>query len=391
MANPFHHSFRKGHPVNGPEPSATLIYVALGPNPAPTLNLFATYALEKLPGASAVLVTDRAELWEASFPGAVLSYSDSDRNPAIVLAESREVSRRLIANGYWVRALERIFALEKACEYIRDERPVIHFESDCFSQVTPEVLSELELRCRGAAVPSDAPSSGCASILFAPSRRSLLKGIEGLADILGQQSSWISDMELLGLGIKLGVLEELPTRPEHGWPIRVFSKDGETTASTLIFDASALGLYLFGKDPLHTEGKIMGGYQHVRFEHDLSSWQWDIQPSKAPNAADFLIELTAGQFGRIVPANLHVHSKELLPALKERSDFWNRLMGEANGTSTRLERTGNSPYRFIGLTTSEKLGYFWSQNHHHKLLLVRSFVQRMLAILTRTPGEGEKW
>jgi len=377
--------------VNEPEPSATLIYVALGPNPAPTLNLFASYALEKLPGASAVLVTDRVEHWEASFPGSVISYSDSDRNPAIVLAESREVSRRFVANGYWVRTLERIFALQKACEYIRHERPVIHFESDCFSQVTPEVLSELESRCRGTAVPSDAPSSGCASILFAPSRGSLIKGIEALADILGQQSSWISDMELLGLGIRSGVLEELPTRPERGWPIRHFSEDGEATPSTLIFDASALGLYLFGKDPLHTEGKIMGGYQHVRFEHDISSWQWDIQPSKAPNDGDFLIELTAGEFGHVVPANLHVHSKELLPALKKSSDFWNRLVREANGTARRLERTGSSPYEFIGLTRSEKLGYFWSQNHRHKLLLLRSFVQRMFAILTRSPAEGEKW
>lgn len=377
--------------MNAPKPSATLIYVALGPNPAPTLNLFASYALEKLPGSSAVLVTDGVENWEASFPGAVISYGDSDRNPAIVLAEGREVSRRFVANGYWVRTLERIFALEKACEYIRDERPVIHFESDCFSQVTPEVLSELELRCRGTAVPSDTPSSGCASILFAPSRQSLLKGIEDLADILGQQSSWISDMELLGLGIRSGVIEELPTRPEHGWPIRGFSKGGGATSSKLIFDANALGLYFFGRDPLHTEGKILGGYQHVRFEHDISSWQWDIQPSKPPNDADYLVELTAGQFGHVVPANLHVHSKELLPALKKNSDFWNRLIREANGTTTRLERTGNSSYQFIGLTTSEKLGYFWSQNHHHKLILVRSFVQRMFAILTRSPGEGEKW
>lgn len=370
-------------------PSATFVYVSLGPNAAPTLSLFAQRALDRLPGARAVLVTDRVSVWEATFPGSIIAYKEVDRHPALVLAERREVSRRLVANGYWILTLERLFALRSACDVITGSEPVIHLESDSLSQVDADVLAELQLRCTEIAVPSDAALSGCASILFSPDGNTLKRGLDNLSNLLLQQTGWISDMKLLGLGIKAGVVQELPTRPENGWPIG--RQPGSGPPRTLVFDALALGLYLFGRDPLHTGGKIVGGYQHAKFEHDLSQWKWMIAKSKKRGARGLQLAIQTDELGHIFPGNLHVHSKEVLPELSLDSEYWSRLLEEANGTKPRLARPGNSPYRFQRLSLREKFSFLIRTSSAEKKLLLTALVRKMSGSAIAQPDSGREW
>ena len=371
------------------DPTATFVFVSLGLNPAPTLSLFAQRALEQLPGSRAILVTDRPAHWDSTFPGSVIRYTGEDRDSAVLMAEKREISRRLVANGYWILTLERIFALRCAVQQSVSSEPLIHLESDSLSQVNSEVLDQLKARCSKIAVPSDAPGSGCASILFAPNADSLRQGLDELSTLLGRQTEWISDMELLGLGIDAGLVEELPTRPSMGWTIP--PKTGSTAPRLLIFDALALGLYLFGRDPLHTDGEILGGYQHARFEVELNTWEWRLRASEGPKPRRYTVEGSTAPFTSILPGNLHVHSKELIPEINPESEYWSRLLDEANGLTARTARTGISPYRFQRLPIWKRVVFFQSKTRSEKRDLVRALLRKVLRAILVRRDRRRKW
>lgn len=306
-----------------------LIYVHLGDNPAPTLNHFSSLARNQELWEELLLVTDKPEN-NRNFPGRVIAYSRSRADPRLKKVLSSHKVRDRVAGGFWNYSLERIFALGEAAK-VSGNSSIIHVESDVYLATTRDHLQVLSQRVVRTAVPRHGTDLATAAVLISPSGIRLLNDLDRLLDLLSQISlttrGFVSDMELLGRALSEDILQELPTSVELAWPL---SASG--LGNRLVFDAASLGQYLFGVDPIHNRGLRFSGYMNPRAPVNLSSCSWRI---RQPAGEGPVIEISTN--GLVLElANLHVHSKELIPTLDPVNDRWRRALNEANRECERL-------------------------------------------------------
>jgi hypothetical protein len=136
-------------------------------------------------------------------------------------------------------------------------------------------------------------------------------------------------MELLGYALENNWAGELPSFPR--------GKDQSTckyNTKFLLFDGAAIGQYLLGVNPIHTNGIVVSGYKNPYVETDFSDVKWDV--SNFPGSKIPTIKLIY-MYDTYYMANLHVHSKDLLSQISSTSNEWKRIVFEANG-GTRIER-----------------------------------------------------
>jgi hypothetical protein len=349
-----------------------LVFVHLGRNSSPTLLPFATQAWECLPASRLFLITDQPSLWSSTFPGRVIHYAGDSRREIFEYLEFHFPVLKQQAGGYAIRTLERLFALERLGEVIGPYNDILHFESDVMSFVGPEIRNLLRTRCDRTAVPSVSATKGCASVLYSPNLDTLKRDLDCLEQLIPKDGSWLSDMQLLGTALQQRVWQELPTRPEDAWPI-VFSGEEASVAKGLLFDAAAVGVYLFGLDPIHTSGLRISGHQHPDFDYDLTKWRWSLESFSRSNQGSVGARSQTGH--NLVFANLHLHAKwdPGIPMVDDPE--WERIIAEANGARARQETTAEPIYEFEAVPIWTRMLQRWREP---KGILVKRLARKLL-------------
>ena len=299
---------------------ANVVFVQLGENPAPTLLSMAKVAKGYLPKSRLILLTDLPEKW-SNFPGEVFNYGFDSRSEVLKALVKRHAELNGIAGGYWLYTLERIFVLKLLTEIVDKEVAILHFESDVFSFVDETLLSELVKKISKTAVPRYSEARGIGSILFSPSIDRLLLDLDSLERLLTENPKLDNDMDLFGLALNRGILEELPSRIEK------IRHDAEVGQPKSIYDGSALGQYLFGQDPLHTGGHKVTGHKNPDFDFNFSNFHFELRLDSQDKLNDLYL-VTATDTFRI--ANLHLHSKTIIDIPSRALEEWNKILMSAN-------------------------------------------------------------
>jgi hypothetical protein len=303
----------------------SVVYVHLGQNLAPTLIPFSRLIRSQLSDVDLYLITDFPTNWK-EFPGTIIKYDKKLRTKGFDRYAKKFHVFEKISGGYWLFAVERLFAIHLLSRYING--PVIHLESDVYPIFSPELIETLYVRVDKVAVPRYSGSRGIASILYIKSLADYLEVLNHLLFILNLNTkTLLSDMDLLGVALNKKIIEELPTYPSDSWEVN-FNGDFRH----VIFDAAALGQYLFGQDPFHTDGFRISGYKNPDFKIDLGNYKWNLTEDSTKHTS-LNLEMSGKRF---YPVNLHIHSKELLPPLDLNNTRWIRAIEEGNGHIERL-------------------------------------------------------
>jgi hypothetical protein len=301
-----------------------IVFVHLGLNPTPTLIHFSRLAKGRLNNPRLFLISDHPDRFRG-FPGQVIQYKN--KHPAIRELERTFPHYKNISGGYWIRTIERLFALDLMKEVLETDESFLHFESDVMSLVTDDIYDLLDVNYEKVAYPRFSKQAGIASILYSPSAKSYEEFLNALFDIVIKAEGWMTDMDLLGIVLNNKDSEELPSC----FPVSSFLRDQD--GNQVIFDGAALGQYLFGRDPVHTKGKSISGYTNPHFDIDLGKSRWSIKNCESGNK--IFISCDENQNMRV--ANLHVHSKQLIPNMDANEETWIQIMKAANREIPPLE------------------------------------------------------
>jgi hypothetical protein len=302
-----------------------IVFVHLGDNPSPTLIPFAKFAIRNNPESEFFLITDSEHRW-SDFPGRIIVSKKRNKSSIKHLIQRSRYNEK-IAGGYWVKTYERLFALSNLYGNIDPNLPIIHIESDVLLQDAQILKEALNIQIDNEiAVPRMSEDLGIASILYSRNIQCLLTGLKKL-DLLGRRNPGIctNDMKLLGLALNQNIISELPTWSKS-------KKDSDIGNKRWLFDGAAIGQYLFGRDPIHTENVRLSGYENPSFPIRPSSLSWHLEKN--------IIHASDGE-NNYYFANLHIHSKEIIGHPASELKRWVEILEEANGVRPR------SPSEFV--------------------------------------------
>jgi hypothetical protein len=127
-----------------------------------------------------------------------------------------------------------------------------------------------------------------------------------------------NDMDLLGCALNKFIATELPSSPQP---------KKELLSNHYIFDGAAIGQYLLGIDPIHTNGSVISGFQNANFSFDLSTFGWSI-----PRMGKLVLTFESVEYQIL---NLHAHSKEILGIPNPTDPRWTQILQEANHEKSR--------------------------------------------------------
>ncbi len=291
-----------------------VVYVILGTNPVKNFSNYLEFTKEKLPQANYYLITDQPDIWE-SFPGSVVLYSKDLRSKEFKKFLKKHSYLGKIAGGYWLYTLERIFALRVLQKYLQDDTLIIHIESDVVLLLKESEIDVVKNNLTQVSIPRYSDIEGIASIMLSPSVNCLVKTLNKLELILTNQRDIDNDMVLLGKALSEGLIDELPSRAGSDWLL--------ANGNKLIFDGLAMGQYLFGRYPLHSDNKIVRGFLNPTSKMTLDQAEW-----KSNDQGDLVFN--SNSFSYQV-ANLHIHSKDNVPSQIREANLWEEILLEANG------------------------------------------------------------
>lgn len=284
--------------------------------------MFASQANKVLLQSETFLITDSPRLWQ-EFPGRIIDVSLRSENTSFLAFRKRNKELERIAGGYWLNTLKRLFVLEVMQDFSTEWEDLLHFESDVYSFLSTELVECLRTRVSSSAVPRFSENRGIASIVYVRSVTALKKMTSDLSQILIDNPTIRDDMELLGIALNTGALSELPSLPQDAW---------EWKNEKFVFDGAAYGQYILGQDPFHTQGNIISGFRNPHFDFDVSLANWRLDKHELrSNQLRFWIEEEEWTL-----ANLHVHSKILLPEPSQNNPVWKRYLAEANKQTSRV-------------------------------------------------------
>jgi hypothetical protein len=293
-----------------------VVFVHIGENPTPTLYSAAKVAKKALPDAEIFLISDQEKLLE-SFPGTAVKLKNEEIQPFLNHFIKKNKELKNLAGGYWLNTLMRLFALNQVAQ-LNPSEPILHLESDVYLYAQQNELQEFEFSQDLVSYPRLSESRGVASILYSPNSETLLTFSKKLSAILIENQRIINDMDLLGYALNEDLAMELPSTPHS---------QEELGTNRYIFDGAALGQYLLGIDPIHTNGSVISGYQNADYKFDISSFKWSI-----PQQGKLIITIQNVDYQIL---NLHAHSKETLGIPDPTNLRWKQILQEANGEKPR--------------------------------------------------------
>lgn len=317
-----------------------IVFVHLGKNPAPTLVQMAKISRFYFQEAHFILITDRPSDW-TQFPGQIVLYSKEQRSNRFKEFSQRHPELEGISGGYWLYTTERIFCLSILAGFLDPNQSVIHLESDVYSTIDVDIfdsfLSQYEI---GTWVPRYSPSRGIGSTIISTSMHRLTEDLMVLEELISSNPRIDNDMDLLGMALNLGILKELPTLTRN--------LEELGTKPNVLFDALALGQYIFGQDPLHTDGIRVSGYRNPESEFDFDS-------------SEFFLDFNKNSLGRVAIqcsgrefqiATLHLHSKVTPNPVNQDLAYWEEAIKAVNsGVKTYSES------RNVDVIHSQKISF----------------------------------
>jgi len=315
-----------------------IVFVHLGKNPAPTLVRMAEVSKSYFQEADFILITDNPTDWP-QFPGRVIAYSKEQRSTRFNEFSQRHPELEGISGGYWLYTTERVFCLSILANCLSPNQPIIHLESDVYSTMDIELfesfLSQSEI---GTWVPRYSASRGIGSTIISTSMNRLTEDLLALEELITSTPRIDNDMDLLGEALNLGILKELPTT------INNLEECGKKT--NVLFDALAVGQYIFGQDPLHTDGIRVSGYRNPESEFEFDDIEFFLDFSKSPLGR--VAVKRRGQEFQI--ATLHLHSKVTPNVINRDLAYWLEVINAANsGVKTYSE------YIYVDVIHSQKI------------------------------------
>lgn len=293
-----------------------VVFVHIGENPTPTLYSAAEVAKLALPDAEIFLISDQERLLEI-FPGTVIKLNNEEIQPFLNHFIKKNKELKNIAGGYWLNTLMRLFALNQVAK-LNPSEPILHLESDVYLYAEQNDLQKFEFSQDLVSYPRLSGSRGVASILYSPNSETLLTFLKKLSSILLENQNIVNDMDLLGYALNADAARELPSTPHP---------QEELAVNRYIFDGAALGQYLLGIDPIHTNGSVISGYQNTDYNFDISSFKWSI-----PRLGKIIFTIQGMDYQIL---NLHAHSKEILGIPDPTNSRWKQILQEANGEKPR--------------------------------------------------------
>jgi len=207
---------------------------------------------------------------------------------------------------------------------------IIHIESDVLLFSHPNFLVELERHIKHTSVTRLSQNLGIGAIVVSPNRSQLAADLRRLKGTLTKKISWVDDMTLLGQALNLGILHALEDIP---------LRSGDQTLEVIAFDGWPAGQYLFGLDPIHTNGTARGGYLSPFLPFNLKAGEWNIKKLDKDSPSEILM-YREGRYVRNF-FNLHIHSKVLVPTVDSKSKLWIQTLSAANGKGKFPEFVGN--------------------------------------------------
>ena len=310
---------------NSTKYDAAVVFVQLGKNPSPTLLEFALSASKRLTKSQIILLCDHPTLF-TKFPGTVIKVDRKLHLDAVKTYFRKHWEFSSISGGYWRYSLERIFVLSQIENNISKSTPIIHLESDVLSLINFEILELMIKNIKKTAVVRYTKRDGIASTIFAPNIKVLKESLQELATLLSKGKKYIVDMELLGIALNLGILEELPIYPDKAWMIQSAQSD---VPSYIVFDGLHLGQYLFGRDPVHNNSYLEIGYKNPNFNWEKFESEFAINKRES-NFKGYSLQFRYDH-KICVCASVHIHSKRLVPLPESDPIFWEPFIKASNG------------------------------------------------------------
>lgn len=296
-----------------------------------------------------ILITDKPRLHN-SFPGQIIKYKRGKNKKILHNFNRRYPEKKTLAGGYWLNTIERIFALNSLEGVVDGSSQIIHVESDVYTYFTADVIRALEKSGLRAAIPRFSPERGIGSVMYFKNYRELEESIKTFAEIT-ELKDIENDMELFGHALNSSLIAELPSTPSSAWKLE--------PNMSLLFDGASFGQYLFGQDPFHQNGKLVSGYVNPFSTVNYAESKWNMEEYNGNFYPSFRY-----QGEKYLLANLHLHSKEIIPRTDEKSEIWTRVFNEANGLVERTNRASGirsvhskKPSIYTRLQMARRIGY----------------------------------
>ena len=251
----------------------------------------------------------------------------------------------------FMRSMERFILCELL---VRKEglRDTIFLEIDNMVYMNPElVLSQLKQKELAYLYDNDGRSS--AGIMFIRDPWVM----EDLSNMIisyietGESHEWLTDMGVLAKYATVYPyrVQYLPIEIDRSYPNEVYGGSGDYSC---IFDAAPYGIYLFGQDPFHTNGKLVKGLKNIWSKidvtHNTYEWKFDDMGRKCP-----WVTFKNGESRPIF--NLHIHAKNLEEAVSDNVKsvdkvfiiHYNKLNDRKLHMIEQLKRNNITNYKFI--------------------------------------------
>ncbi|MCM0034277.1 MAG: hypothetical protein NBV66_00655 [Burkholderiaceae bacterium] len=253
-------------------------------------------------------------------------------------------------NGFWGKTTERFFVLKQFMDKF-SVSACFHAEIDNLIFDISKLSTSIDKIGRGFFCPRDAINRGIASLVYVNEKEALNALLSLAAD---KSHSLDNDMYLLGHLLQTSAtFYSLPT--ENLFAERECTSWTPVDSALLagIFDAAAIGQFLFGIDPRNTGPLLFNRFENENCGYDLKALTYEIN---VPKKSFAVIRKTDGL--RVNLYNLHIHSK----LFKQLSDP-NRLAQILNRTNN-----GRKTLMILNLHNNilfKKIAAVW-----HKLLRI---------------------
>jgi len=246
--------------------------------------------------------------------------------------------RTSFRNGFWRKAFERFIVLE---QYVAKYgvSSLFHAELDNLLFRLGGLSRSLDAVGAGFFCPRDTKARGIASLVYINDTTSLQQMVETFFD---DSISVSSDMELLGYMLQHNSqFYSLPTeRALNDEPLQEWSAVSLGVTQGL-FDACAIGQFLFGIDPRNGGVCMRNGYLNDRRGYDL----WKLRITLDVETATCTLSKTLSGAGEVPLYNIHVHSK-LFKTIADSGQL-SRIIGRLNDGRTTLLSVRLSQWRPI--------------------------------------------
>jgi len=222
-------------------------------------------------------------------------------------------------NGFWKYTTERFFIVEECMRKYNLEN-IFHLEIDNLVYFNFEQHLKQFKQYNTILIPSDNETRFIAGVSFINQANAL----RDLNSFFAKYSHNQAEMEVIMKYNRLtNRIKTLPTimkdyphllQPKEGIPIHNKERFSELTdVFEGIFDAAAIGQYMFGIDPIHDKNNTDGFVNpHCCFQIDKCSLKWE----KISN--NWRLYISCNQEKKWFPVyNLHIHNKSLHRGLSD--------------------------------------------------------------------------